>query len=227
MTDLNSQRACGPSRRGLLRNGLLAVAGATVASVALPAFTSVAQAAIVDVLAVDPYGDNDDFTAQTQWWWCRACRGLFWSNNGTDAGVCPASWPNPHNLSGSGNYDVPILNEGDAGIVQTQPGWRYCNLCQGLFWGNGQASSHCPGNVETPYISSGPHAFGSPTSYLMLYGADWTLPDPALQAGWHYCTACQGLFWPGSGVNGGVCPVNFSSPHKGGGTNYLLFTGAP
>jgi len=89
---------------------------------------------------------------------------------------------------------TPILNEGDAGIVQTKPNWRWCNLCQGQFWGNGQASSHCPGNVATPHVSNGPHAFRSDTSYLMLWGPFWYQPDPSLQAGWHYCTVCQGLF---------------------------------
>jgi hypothetical protein len=121
-------------------------------------------------------------------------------------------------------YEVPILNEGDAGIVQTQYDWRWCNQCQGLFWGSGQVNSHCAGNVITPQVSSGPHAFGSSTSYLMAYGAYWS--GASLQAGWHWCTVCQVLFHPSSGTTGGVCPVNFSSPHRGGGTNYVLFVGA-
>jgi hypothetical protein len=224
MTEVTPKPARGLGRRALLRNGLLAGAAAAAASVTLSTFTGVAQAALLDVEARDPYGLIDDFSAQNQWWWCRACHGLFWSNNGTDAGVCPASWPNPHNLDGSWMYEVPILNEGDAGIVQTQYDWCWCNQCQGLFWGSGQASSHCPGNVDTPYVSSGPHSFGSGTSYLLLYGPYWS--QASLQGGWHWCTVCQGLFHPDSGVTGGVCPVNFSNPHKGGGTNYILFVGA-
>jgi hypothetical protein len=225
MTNLTPPPARGLGRRTLLRNALLAGAGAVVASAALPTFTGVARAATLDVLVQDPYGEIDDFTAQNQWWWCNACHGLFWSGNGTDTGACPARWPNPHNLSGSWMYDVPILNQQDAGIVQTQGGWRWCSNCQGLFWGSGQVSSHCPGNVISPYVSSGPHAFGSDWNYQLLWGPGWS--KASLQAGWLFCSACKGLFHPNSGTQAGVCPINFSSPHKGAGSyNYTLFVGA-
>jgi len=224
MADVTPQPARGLARRTLLRNGLLTGAAAAAAAVALPAFTGVAQASTLDVLVQDPYGDLDDFTAQNQWWWCNACHGLFWSGNGKDAGVCPATWPDQHNLSGSWMYDVPTLTENDGGIVQTQHSWNWCTQCQGLFYGPEQVSSHCPGNVKTEYVSSGPHATGS-VNYQLLWGPNWS--EATLQAGWYFCSACKGLFHPNSGTQGGVCPIDFSSKHKGAGSfNYVLFVGA-
>jgi hypothetical protein len=224
MADIAPHRMPGLGRRALLRNGLLSGLGVAVASVALPAFTGVARAAMLDVLVTDPYNDPVDFTAQSQWYWCRACTGLFWSGNGADAGDCPALYPGPHNLSGSWMYDVPTLTDSDAGIVQTQHSWNWCFQCQGLFYGPDQASSHCPGNVITPFVTSAPHATGS-VNYQLPWGPDWS--DASLQAGWYFCSACKGLFHPGSGSSGGVCPIDFKSKHKGSGSfNYVLFVGA-
>jgi hypothetical protein len=229
MTDETPQPTRGLARRTLLRNGLLTGVGAAVAAVALPGLTGVAQAATVQVLAMDPFGEVDQWSAQTQWWWCNACRGLFWSNSGAPAGLCPASPSFPHDNSASGMYELPFLTYADAGVQDAQAGWRWCNQCQGLFWGSGLANSHCPGNVITPYVSSGPHAFGSSTSYIVLMESEegaFSEGTPPLQTGWHWCNVCQGLFYPpgGAAKNGGVCPVNFSSPHTAGGTVYQLFT---
>jgi hypothetical protein len=74
---MSSQAADGLRRRAVLRNGLLAGAAAAVAGLGWPAFTGMVQAAIVDVVVTDPYSDPVDLTAQNQWWWCRACLGLF------------------------------------------------------------------------------------------------------------------------------------------------------
>jgi hypothetical protein len=48
-----------------------------------------------------------------------------------------------------------------------QPDWRWCNKCQGLFYGGLVANSHCPtGGTRTPAADSGswdyhlPYLFG-------------------------------------------------------------------
>jgi hypothetical protein len=74
-------------------------------------------------------------------------------------------------------------------------------------------------------VSTGPHAFGSGTSYLLLDGAFTVSGAASLQSGWHWCTVCQGLIYPpgGNTENTGVCPVNYQSPHTVGDTVYWVF----
>jgi hypothetical protein len=47
-----------------------------------------------------------------------------------------------------------------------QADWRWCNLCQGIFWGSDQSDSWCTGQLRA---GGGPHEFGSGTSYDMFY----------------------------------------------------------
>jgi hypothetical protein len=55
----------------------------------------------------------------------------------------------------------PLVAAPKSGI---QDGWRWCHKCQGLFWGGGAPTSHCP--------SGGLHVVGSATSYNL----PWTQP---------------------------------------------------
>jgi hypothetical protein len=225
MTQAPSRPARGLGRRALLRNGLLTGAGAAVASVALPGLTGVAHASIVSVYAEWWNGYEVYLNAQTQWWWCRDCYALFYSGSGAAAGVCPVNYPYGHNPSGSSMYDTPCNNQKITGIGMgsgEQGLWYWCNWCQGLFYGLGQTNSHCPGNVLTSYpFTTGPHdASDGSYNYNLLYsndGGPWT-GDPPLQSGWLWCENCQGLFWGGSGVTAGLCPINFTSQHQGGGS---------
>jgi hypothetical protein len=229
MSDVTPQPTRGLARRALLRNGLLAGAGMAVASVALPGITGVAQAAMVEADALGPLGLDIAFTAQTQWWWCTQCSGLFWSNSGAPDGACPF---NGYHQPGGTMYETPVVTDGDveAEEEQAQHGWLWCNWCDGLFWGSGQASSHCPGNLISfaPYIT-GPHngSDGSSTYMLPYSGSEggWSLATPPLQSGWRWCMNCQGLFWASSSnTSAGLCPeLKVKGPHDGGGTNYYLF----
>lgn len=236
MTDFTPQPGRGLARRALLRNGLLAGVGAAVASAALPGITGItgiAQAAIGNVQATDPFGIVEDLSAQTQWWWCRNCSGLFYSASGAAAGSCPFN--GSHDPSGSWMYETPILTQQDVGAeqAQAQQPWRWCNWCQGLFWGKGQGSSHCPGNLISfaPNIT-GPHngSDGSDTYLLPYNGAEggWSSGTPPLQAGWLWCKNCQGLFHANSGTSAGLCPaLKTSGAHDGSGSyrSYYLFVG--
>src|ERR1700728_3425302 len=89
MADMTPQPARGLGRGALLRNTVLAGAGAAVASVALPSLTGVARAAIVVADAENPFGNYDEFSVQTEWRWCTQCSGLFQSTSGGAAGSCP------------------------------------------------------------------------------------------------------------------------------------------
>jgi hypothetical protein len=232
MADVTPQPGRGLARRALLRNGLLAGAAAAVASVALPGITGVAQAAMVDAEAINPFGLVSEFTAQTQWWWCKNCSGLFYSASRAAAGSCPFN--GYHDPSASSMYETPVLTTQDVGAeqYQAQQGWLWCNWCAGLFWGKGQASSHCPGNLISfaPNIT-GPHnaSDGSSTYMLPYNGSEggWSNGTPPLQAGWLWCKNCQGLFWARSGTSAGLCPeLKTRGPHDGSSSakTYYLFS---
>lgn len=231
MTDVTPPPG-GLARRALLRKGLLAGAGAALASVALPSLTGVAQASIVNAEAIDPFGQVDDFTAQNQWWWCKNCSGLFYSASGAADGACPF---NGQHEPGPWMYETPTLTEQDVATeqYQAQQGWRWCNWCQGLFWGKGQASSHCPGNLTSfaPYIT-GPHnASDASDTYILPHAGSeggWSDGSPPLQAGWLWCKNCQGLFHANSGTSAGLCPELLTpGPHDGSSStrSYYLFVG--
>jgi hypothetical protein len=232
MADVTRQPGRGLARRTLLRNGLLAGAGVAVATVVLPGLTGVAQAATVDALAQDAFGTVVDFTAQTQWRWCTNCSGLFYSASGAAAGACPF---NGQHQPGSWMYETPILNEQDvvAEQAQAQANWIWCNWCQGLFYGKNSKSSHCPGNLISfaPNIT-GPHNAdaGSYPYFLPYSGSEggWTDGSPPLQAGWLWCSNCQGLFHSNSGTSAGLCPkLQTRGPHIGAGSyqSYYVFVG--
>jgi len=108
---------------------------------------------------------------------------------------CPVSGTHaPPELSGSGRYSLPLGVPADP---QRQADWRWCNKCQGLFFGGGLASSRCP--------AGGPHS-----SPLQSGSGDYSLPynvpaDSLRQADRRYCNKCQGLFF-GGGVAASRCP---------------------
>jgi hypothetical protein len=229
MADVTPQPGLGLGRRALLRNGLLAGAGMAVVSVAQPGIAGVAQASTVEAVAFGPLGLDIAFSAQNGWRWCTRCSGLFYSPSDAPAGACPF---NGDHQPGGANYETPFVTSQDVGAEQeqAQQSWLWCNWCEGLFWGKGQVNSHCPGNLISfaPYIT-GPHnaSDGSYTYLLPYEGSEggWSDGSPALQAGWHWCQNCQGIFWAGAGkTSAGLCPaLKTEGPHDGGGTIYYLF----
>ena len=111
---------------------------------------------------------------QSSWAWCSYCGCLFYGPDG------PGSWciaggadqfnQVPHNGSSSGIYWMPYNADGawlaDDGATM-QPGWKYCNECKCMYWGNAQAESSCQwqlqegggvsvnGNVTYPHVTGG------------------------------------------------------------------------
>ena len=83
--------------------------------------------------------DNSSF--QDDWRRCNKCQGLFYGP-GFATCACPAGERHASaDESGSGNYRLPHKTPPDP---TQQSDWRWCNKCQGLFYGPGFATSACP-----------------------------------------------------------------------------------
>lgn len=81
--------------------------------------------------------------------------------------------------------------------MDSQHGWRRCNVCQGIFWQDSPGLS-CIGGAM--------HVW--PTS--AEYNAPWGDVQPGCQPGWARCTTCGGLvFRPGVGVCSDGAPHTF------------------
>ena len=95
-------------------------------------------------------------------------------------------------------------------VVVHQEGWRWCNRCEGMFFGVGPTKGRCP--------AGGPHADLLSGKYrLQLSGLG--------QPGWRRCRRCEGLFFHGNpnaegGLSTGRCPV----PGPAGGVHDPAFS---
>jgi Peptidase family M23 len=76
---------------------------------------------------------------QPDWRWCNRCQGLWFA--GHPVSKCPAG--GSHSQTGSGNYTIVDLAVANPPSAPGQADWRWCNKCQGLFFG-GNAASACP-----------------------------------------------------------------------------------
>jgi hypothetical protein len=194
MADERSSAASGPSRRKLLRNGLL-VGGVAVTGVASPLLTSVARA---------------DGTFQPNWAWCGNCQGLWWRNPSTQS-VCPAG--GTHISVGSGNYSLEL----NFSPVSSDPQqhWAWCGQCQGSFYGPYKGSSYCP--AAGPGKSSTHITTGSGN-----YAMHVTQPSSLYQGGWAWCSKCMGM-WYTQGPNSNVCPKDRGVHSSAGSGPYFIY----
>jgi hypothetical protein len=152
---------------------------------------------------------------QRDWRWCDKCQGLYF-DGGWAGSCCPAG--DTHraaNQSHSGNYSLPM----DADVAaDRQSGWRWCNRCQGLFYGPAITSSRCP--------AGGTHAAPGQSGSSDYSPFHNVAPDPDRQSDWRWCDKCQGMFF-GPGVVNSRCPAggthrapaqshsgNYSLPHE-------------
>jgi hypothetical protein len=94
---------------------------------------------------------------QSAWRWCAKCQGLFFGGNPTQ-GRCAADGA-AHYGSGSGDYTLD--SEGPTAPTGAQPGWRWCNQCQGLFFAGGSTLGTCP--------SGGPHGAEGSGAYVVKH----------------------------------------------------------
>ena len=154
---------------------------------------------------------------QSNWRWCNKCQGLFYGGN-TATSRCPAGGTHtPSDQSGSFDY---ILPHGAPLTPSSQPDWRWCSKCQGLFYGGNTAQSRCPtGGTHTPAAQSG--------------SADYILPHTvpiasASQGNWRWCNRCQGLFYGGN-VASSRCPTGgaHTPPNQSGSADYILPESGP
>lgn len=138
---------------------------------------------------------NNTVQRQDGWRWCSKCQGLFFGglpNAGSAGGICPFD-RQPHSQAGSASY---ILNCQSVG-AGSQPGWRWCAKCQGLFFSL-NPGSNCP--------AGGTHLKSGGDYFLTQKVA-----NAAGQENWRYCNKCNGLFFggtPTAGTPGGKCPAD-------------------
>jgi hypothetical protein len=138
---------------------------------------------------------------QSDWRWCDKCQGLFFAGN--NQGVCPAG--GAHNDTGSSNYTLATSAPGQYD-ANCQPGWSWCDRCQGLFFAGNDTFGVCP--------AGGTHDDAGSNNYKLAmsgYG----------QPGWRWCDRCQGLFFADNTL--GACPAG-GAHNDTGSSNYTLAT---
>jgi hypothetical protein len=197
MADQEPKATSGLDRRALLRNGLATCFGAAVASVALPAFSSTAQAASLrrskpaaSIRIHSGLAPDVTYSEEGGWAWCSKCQGSFFAYNAT-TGDCPAG--GTHGESPSDFY--VMLYNGSGSMSDAQTGWSWCSKCQGMFYGPQQSNSVCPAH--------GHHDGSGSYKYVLLYGGDW---GDQFQEDWAYCEKCKVLFY-GYNQPSSVCPA--------------------
>lgn len=135
---------------------------------------------------------------QRNWRWCNKCQGL-WYGPYQGSSTCPEG--GQHSLSGSGNYSLVVSPA--VAPPNHQIGWRWCNKCQGLWYGPNQASSNCPEGSTHSQTGSGNYAVAN------FVGAG--------QTGWRWCNKCQGL-WYGPNQSTSNCPEGGTHSLSGSGS---------
>lgn len=105
--------------------------------------------------------------------------------------------------------------DGVTGNYPTQNDWRWCNKCQGLFFGPQAAASRCPaGNTHTPPAQSGSG------NYSLMHNAG---NAPGQQSDWRWCNKCMGLYFEDNAASP-PCPSGggHARPSQSGSGNYAL-----
>lgn len=135
--------------------------------------------------------------SQSDWRICWGCRTLYFPDSGV--GACP--------LYNNGREDH-VWKEGDlvswnyvlwfegAGS-NFQAGWRWCRVCNSLFFAfNG--TSRCP--------RPGPHDPSASGPYMLDVVTAKTKSNLGFQVGWAWCSKCQSLFYRPQ-TDFSYCPV--------------------
>jgi hypothetical protein len=181
----------GIKRRSVLRGGLLVGVGLATAGIASAALTGTAK-------AVSP---------QSNWAYCKNCKGMWYPDGSSPGGVCPA-YPESgvfgHVDSTSYRYELFNSSSGGGSSPGYQPNWHWCSQCSGL-WTTNQGGGFCPGAPSwIDHHDAGPHtAAGSFEYYLYFDQVSGNNPQP----NWRWCGYCAGLYFQGSSGNqAGVCP---------------------
>jgi hypothetical protein len=75
---------------------------------------------------------------------------------------------------------------------KTESNWRWCEKCQGLWFG-GNGAAPCPGG--------GKHIKTESDNYSLVHGTK----EARGESNWRWCSKCQGLWFAGNAV--GACPA--------------------
>jgi hypothetical protein len=85
------------------------------------------------------------------------------------------------------------------GSAYTQPGWKKCEKCKGL-WFSGHGAGLCP-------AGEGHNVEGNRDYFLWVNGKSTVIEDPSQQPGWKYCPNCAVLWYSGHGFEPSHCPA--------------------
>lgn len=143
MTGNESREVRGIGRRTVLRRGLLAGFGITVAGATSLALAGTAYAA-----------------SQGQWRWCSRCQGLFYGPQQSTS-ICPGA---PHHTIGAGSFNYSLTHDSPPITNSLQSGWYWCSNCKGSYYGG-----IAPNNGRCPISPGALHVAGASYHYLMWY----------------------------------------------------------
>jgi hypothetical protein len=91
-----------------------------------------------------------------------------------------------------------------------QEGWRWCNKCQGMFYGLASAGvgglGHCP--------AGGAHTTAGSGFYYQRIGSDVANVQ---QGGWSWCNKCMGFFYSRASSGMGRCAAGGAHTKAGSG----------
>ena len=99
------------------------------------------------------------------------------------------------------------------GAVNRQSNWRWCNKCQGMWFGGNPTSGKCP--------AGGAHVKTGSGNYSPAHNS----PAAPGENDWRWCNKCQGM-WFGGNPTAGKCPAGGSHVKTGSG-NYTLAHNSP
>ena len=196
--DESQQATGGPSRRSVLRGGLLAGAGLATIGTASAVLTGTAKASVLN--------------PQPQWSYCIYCQNMY--HEPQTGGACVATSEDHVYGAGYFNYDIYYGSE-YSNTSNPQGNWNWCRACSCLFHVGGD-NGGCFGQVSFITGNYGPHLTGT-----LNYQLNWGGPGASnLQTGWLYCFYCHVLYYPKGGSNG-YCCISPSGEHDGSGSfNY-------
>ncbi len=105
-----------------------------------------------------------------------------------------------------------VLSVAPASVAQaSQNGWRWCHLCQGLWFAGNPTLGVCPAN------GTAGHSLAGSGNYTLTTSA--AFPG---QRDWFWCHRCAGLWYAGSSIRGGACPAGPGGHEIFGSTDYSL-----
>jgi hypothetical protein len=109
------------------------------------------------------------------------------------------------------SHSKPANISASAPATGVEGDWRWCQVCQALFFEGGSHNGRCP--------KGGWHSPGGKKKYVLNRSGG------SGESGWKWCHACQGLFWP-SGGSTGSCSGRSGGHDNSDGWDYVVRTSA-